>query len=111
MLALLSPLFKHDAGAGRITILDLIFMEVVMTRILLCGLLVAGLAIAGCSEPAAPAEPIPPTDTAAPAPAATSAQGIIPQGQLDAMAKAAATSSVLEQAEQERRKQMEAQGL
>ena len=82
-----------------------------MAKIFLCGFLAAGFSLAGCSEPAAPAEAVPQTEAATSAPAGTSAQGIISQGQRDAMAKAAATSSVLEQAEQERRKQMEAQGL
>jgi PBP1b-binding outer membrane lipoprotein LpoB len=77
----------------------------------LCGFLVLTISIAGCSEANAPAEAVPQTEAATAAPAATSAQGVIPQAQLDAMAKAAATGTVLEQAEQERRKQMEAQGL
>jgi hypothetical protein len=82
-----------------------------MAKIFLSGFLVLGFSIAGCSDASAPAEAVPQTEPPTGAPAATSTQGVIPQAQLDAMAKAAATGTVLEQAEQERRKQMEAQGL
>ena len=83
-----------------------------MTKFFLYGVFIGGLSIAACSEPTALAESAPQAEAAStPAQTGTTAQGVISQGQLDAMAKAAATSSVLEQAEQERRKQMEAQGL
>lgn len=80
-----------------------------MTKMFLCGFFIAGFAM-GCSRSTAPGDSTTQAEPATAAPADTR-QGVIPQGQLDAMAKAAATSSMLEQAEQERRKQMEAQGL
>jgi hypothetical protein len=83
-----------------------------MPKVFVTGFFVAILAGAACSESTAPAPSAPPgAGSSAPAQTGSDAQGVIPQAQLDAMAKAAATSSVLEQAEQERRKQMEAQGL
>jgi len=83
-----------------------------MPKIFPCVLLVAGFSIAACSESTAPTESTSPNGTVAtPAQTSTSPQGVIPQAQLDALAKAAEVSNVLEQAEQERRKQMEAQGL
>jgi hypothetical protein len=82
-----------------------------MTRIFRRGFFLAGFSIAACSESTAPPEAAPQTNVASPAQTSTTTQGVIPQAQLDAMAKAAAVGTVLEQAEQERRKQMEAQGL
>ena len=81
-----------------------------MPRLLSAGFLVATVFLAACSESSVPAETSVQTEAAAPAQVNTS-QGVIPQAQLDAMAKAGDVSNVLEQAEQERRKQMEAQGL
>ena len=82
-----------------------------MTKISLCAFsLGVAFCVAACSESPTPVEPA----AVQPETAATrtdTPQGVIPQGQLDAMAKAADVSNVLEQAEQERRKQMEAQGL
>jgi hypothetical protein len=84
-----------------------------MAKVFEAGLLAAILAVTACSEPPASAVSAEPGEEASSASAQTgnTVQGVIPQAQLDAMAKAAATGSVLEQAEQERRKQMEAQGL
>ena len=81
-----------------------------MTKISLCAFLLAAFCVAACSESSTPAEPAAVQSETA-ATQANTPQGVIPQGQLDAMAKAADVSNVLEQAEQERRKQMEAQGL
>ena len=82
-----------------------------MPKISLCAFsLGAVFCVAACSESSTPAEPAAvQAETAATR--TDTPQGVIPQGQLDAMAKAADVSNVLEQAEQERRKQMEAQGL
>jgi hypothetical protein len=83
-----------------------------MSKIFVTGFFVAILAGAACSESTAPAQSALPSEASSvPAQTSTGVQGVISQAQLDAMAKAAATSSVLEQAERERRKQMEAQGL
>lgn len=83
-----------------------------MSKILLTGSLVAILVTPACSEPTTSEQSAAATETAVvPAETRDAAKGVIPQAQLDAMAKAAATGSVLEKAEQERRKQMEAQGL
>ncbi|MES2625511.1 MAG: hypothetical protein V4628_09540 [Pseudomonadota bacterium] len=81
-----------------------------MPRLLSAGFLVAAFLLTACSESSAPTETSAQTEAAAPA-QANIPQGVIPQAQLDAMAKAGNVSNVLEQAEQERRKQMEAQGL
>ncbi len=82
-----------------------------MTRIFLRGILLLVCCIAACSESKAPPEPSSQGDVTTSAQTSTTAPGVIPQAQLDAMAKAADVSTVLEQAEQERRKQMEAEGL
>lgn len=83
-----------------------------MPKILQYGFVSASLTLAACSGSTAPGDPAAPeTVTATNAQTTTAPQGVIPQSQLDAMAKAADVGSVLEQAEQERRKKMEAQGL
>ncbi len=83
-----------------------------MTKFFQCGPVLACLLFVGCSGEAVP-EGSGAAETTPGVAAQTSAepQGVIPQSQLDAMAKAAAVGDVLEQAEQERRKKMEAQGL
>jgi hypothetical protein len=84
-----------------------------MPKIFVTGLLVSAIsAIVACSEPTAPASSEASSEVSGlSGETSAAAQGALPQAQVDAMAKAAATSSVLEQAEQERRKQMDAQGL
>ncbi|MES2605644.1 MAG: hypothetical protein V4603_11960 [Pseudomonadota bacterium] len=85
------------------------------TNVLLISM-IASMLLSGCSEPTIPPAPTPsPTPSAAAAPAPTEIkreqQGVLTDTQRAGYNAANQASDVLKKAEEERRKQMEAQGI